>query len=98
MPAAEITRLRDQHIQRFYAHLRAIYARGRGCRHDFDQFPLAVQMALFDMIFNFGPSRLVNVFVGWTRLSAPKIGRWRRPSPTGRKYKPTATTMSVSCS
>jgi GH24 family phage-related lysozyme (muramidase) len=63
MPAAEINRLRDQHIQRFYAHLRAIYTRGRGYHHDFDQFPLAVQMALFDLVFNLGPSRLVNVFV-----------------------------------
>ncbi|QID16295.1 hypothetical protein G3580_00835 [Nitrogeniibacter mangrovi] len=62
MPAAEINRLRDQHIQRFHAHLRAIYARARGYRHDFDQFPLAVQMALFDLIFNLGPSRVVNVF------------------------------------
>lgn len=63
MPAAEINRLRDQHILRFYGHLKAIYARARGYRRDFDQFPLTVQMALFDLIFNLGPSRLVNVFV-----------------------------------
>jgi len=63
MPAVEINRLRDQHIQRFYARLRATYTRGRGYQHDFDQFPLAVQMALFDLIFNLGPNRLVNVFV-----------------------------------
>lgn len=63
MPDAEVNRLRDQHIQRFYARLQAIYTRGRGYLHDFDQFPLAVQMALFDLIFNLGPTRLVNVFV-----------------------------------
>jgi GH24 family phage-related lysozyme (muramidase) len=43
--------------------LTAIYTRSRGYLHDFDQFPLAVQMALFDLIFNLGPNRLVNVFV-----------------------------------
>lgn len=62
MPDTEINRLLDQHIQRFYTKLQAIYNRGRGYLHNFDQFPLAVQMALFDLIFNLGPNKLVNVF------------------------------------
>lgn len=62
MPDTEINRLLDQHIQRFYTKLQAIYTRGRGYLHDYDQFPLAVQIALFDLIFNLGPNKLVNVF------------------------------------
>lgn len=62
MDDAEITRLRDRHVDQFYAELKRIYTRSRGYKEDFDRFPPSVQMALFDLIFNLGATRLVTVF------------------------------------
>ncbi len=73
---ADITRLRDRHIHRFYRELCGIYSRARGYPNDFDTLPLPVQMALFDLIFNLGATKLVNVF---RRLDvAIRASDWRQ--------------------
>ena len=67
MRESEINSLRDHHIAEFYGELTRIYSRARGCKSDFDQFPKAVQLALFDMIFNLGAKKLVSTFVQFDR-------------------------------
>lgn len=76
MPDDEINRLRDHHIGRFHRELQGIYTRARGYPQEFDNLPKAVQLALFDLIFNLGATRLVNIF---RRLdSAVRAADWKR--------------------
>jgi len=48
---AEIDRLTERHVDSFHRELRALYSK-------FDEFPSPARLALFDMIFNLGASRL----------------------------------------
>ena len=71
----DINQLRDQHISDFHRELGNIYKKTRGYQADFDQLPPKVQLALFDMIFNLGASKLVSVFVNFDK--AIKAGDWK---------------------
>jgi GH24 family phage-related lysozyme (muramidase) len=62
MTKTEIDRLTQQHIADFYQYLVNIYKKTKGYPEDFDRFPQKVQLALFDMVFNLGPRRLIIIF------------------------------------
>ena len=76
MNDSDITTLRDKHITSFYAELTNIYKKSKGYPADFDKLPEAVQKALFDMIFNLGATKLVNVFKNFD--AAVKAGDWKK--------------------
>ncbi|KAA3651328.1 MAG: hypothetical protein DWQ11_14365 [Proteobacteria bacterium] len=84
MPDAEISRLRDRHVRTFHRELQAIYTRHNGYPDDFDALPEVVQMALFDLIFNLGATRLRHVFVNLDR--AIRAGDWLRAA--AESYRP----------
>lgn len=62
MDDRDIDALADKHIDAFYRELQAIYTIGRGYPTNFDGFPHSVKLALFDMIFNLGATKLTNLF------------------------------------
>ncbi|MFC4875135.1 hypothetical protein [Microbulbifer halophilus] len=47
----------------FYSELTTIYSQKNGFQNNFDQMPSEVQMALFDMIFNLGATKLQKLFL-----------------------------------
>ncbi|WP_413112114.1 hypothetical protein [Thaumasiovibrio sp. DFM-14] len=53
--------LTDEHLQEFQRGLEVIYG-----AEELYSYPADVQVALFDMIFNLGQTRLTNVFVNFT--------------------------------
>lgn len=74
MSAAEIDRLRDAHIDTFYRELTILYRKKRGYPNDFDSLPKDVQLALFDMVFNLGATKIVSTFPTFDRYL--KKGDW----------------------
>ncbi|QIL88967.1 hypothetical protein GNX18_03700 [Microbulbifer sp. SH-1] len=67
----------NHHISSFYKELTAIYSSSNGYSA-FDQMPPEVQMALFDMIFNLGATRLRNLFLNFN--NAIKKSDWSMAS------------------
>ena len=57
MPPREVDRLLDRHIAEFYRNLQLSFSAKHGYKRDFDAFPENVRLALFDMIFNLGPTK-----------------------------------------
>jgi len=62
MKEADIGTQRDKHIATFYAELSSMYSRAKGYANDFNAMPDEVQLALFDMIFNLGQTKLRTIF------------------------------------
>lgn len=62
LPADAIDALTDSHIRTFTSELRRLYGAAA-----FDNFPVPVKVALYDMIFNLGMTRLKDIF--------PKLNR-----------------------
>ena len=58
----DIKFLLNKHIDSFYLELKNIYKKDKGFTKNFDDFDSKVQLALFDMIFNLGATKLVNSF------------------------------------
>jgi len=52
----------NHHIDNFYKELKTIYKKDNGYFDNFDNFDPNVQLALFDMIFNLGATKLVKSF------------------------------------
>ena len=71
-----IDSLTDKHIQSFEKELKRIYA-------DFDKYPSEVRLALFDMIFNLGMTKLKNVFVNFT--AAIKAKNWKKAATASKR-------------
>ncbi len=67
MKNSNINVLLDKNIDKFYMDLKNIYKKDKGFLHDFDDFDSNVQLALFDMIFNLGATKLVNGFPKFNR-------------------------------
>lgn len=63
----DMDKLLNDHVASFYRNLSRLYTRANGYPADFDRLPEPVQLALFDLIFNLGPSRLA--------LRFPKLDR-----------------------
>lgn len=72
----DITMKRDEQIESFYRNLTRIYSEDNGYSADFDDMPCNVQLALFDMIFNLGPGKIVRVFAQFDK--AIKAGDWKK--------------------
>jgi len=62
MKETDIDILLKHHIDSFYKELKTIYKKDNGYFDDFDNFDSKVQLALFDMIFNLGATKLVKSF------------------------------------
>jgi len=76
MKNSDIDSLRDRQLDTFYRELVNIYRKRRGCFESFDQLPRPVKMALLDMIFNVGATRLSNHY---PQMNANiRAGNWSR--------------------
>ncbi len=62
MKDVDINAQRDEHIRTFYKELTRYYKKNNGFNSNFDSFPINAQIALFDMIFNLGLTKLKNKF------------------------------------
>lgn len=62
MKEFDINNLFNKHLDSFYIELKNIYKKEKGYPQNFDDFHNDVQLALFDMIFNLGATKLVNSF------------------------------------
>jgi GH24 family phage-related lysozyme (muramidase) len=66
--------LLNEHIASFYGSLTRAYCKANGYPKDFDALPQNVQLALFDMIFNLGPTGLTK----FTQFNKSiKDGNWK---------------------
>ena len=79
MTAETINQLLDRHIDSFYKELTGIYKKSKGYPDDFDNLHSNVQLALFDMIFNLGASKIMNNFPSLDL--AIKKGDWKKAAP-----------------
>lgn len=93
MKDADINLLLDKHINSFYRELSNIYKKTNGYPDDFDKLHKNVQLALFDMIFNLGATKIISSFPSFNK--ALKANDWKkaaiesnRPdvSPTRNQY------------
>lgn len=62
MKEFDINNLFNKHLDSFYVELKNIYKKEKGFSKNFDDFHQNVQLALFDMIFNLGATKLVKSF------------------------------------
>ncbi|MCL7421565.1 MAG: hypothetical protein M8364_11740 [Methylobacter sp.] len=76
MKDTDIDLLLYKHIDSFYRELTNIYKKANGYPDDFDKLHKNVQLALFDMIFNLGASKIVNSFPKFN--TALKAGDWKK--------------------
>lgn len=76
MKEIDINSQRDNHINSFYSELCSVYKKSNGYTADFDNLHKNIQLALFDMIFNLGATKLVNIFKKFN--SALKDGDWQK--------------------
>ena len=75
MKDTDINIQRKNHIDTFYSELVSVYKKTNGFKDDFDNFPVDVQKALFDMIFNLGQTNLRNKFIKFN--DAIKQEKWK---------------------
>lgn len=76
---AEIDQLTNEHITTFHRELRRLYA-------GFDSFPPSARLALFDMIFNLG---LTKLRTSWPRLNAAAANRdWLEAAQQCNRKRP----------
>jgi len=62
MKEFDINNLFNKHLDSFYINLKNIYKKEKGFSKNFDEFHSDVQLALFDMVFNLGATKLVSSF------------------------------------
>jgi len=74
MKNTDINTQRDKHITIFYRELSGMYRKTNGFPKDFDAMPDEVQLALFDMIFNLGQTKLRTIFTKFN--NAIKQEKW----------------------
>lgn len=78
-----IEQLLLKHVDSFYQELTQLYRPANGYRHNFDEFPDEVQMALFDLIFNLG---MTNLRTSWPKFNgAIKIEDWKTAAAESRR-------------
>jgi GH24 family phage-related lysozyme (muramidase) len=79
LPDTEIDKLTNQHIDSFEKELKLIYS-------GFDTFPSDVKMALLDLIFNVGMTRLKN---NWPTFNAAiKANDWQKAADNSNRTPP----------
>ncbi|VAW27453.1 hypothetical protein MNBD_BACTEROID06-1343, partial [hydrothermal vent metagenome] len=79
MKKVEVNRLINQHINKFYTELKRLYP-------DFDDYPTEVRLALLDMIFNLGMTKLRNLFPKLNK--AVKAKKWAEAAAESRRKFP----------
>jgi len=62
MKQTDIDFLLNKHIDSFYTELKSLYQKHKGYADDFDNFDTNLKLALFDMIFNLGATKLRKSF------------------------------------
>lgn len=79
LPDTAIDKLTDKHIDSFERELKLVYG-------EFDNFPSAVRLALFDLIFNLGMANLKNK---WPKFNAAiKAKDWQKAADHSRRSAP----------
>jgi GH24 family phage-related lysozyme (muramidase) len=79
---ADIDTLTNKHIASFYSELKRIYT-------EFDKYPSEVRLALFDMIFNLGMTKLKN---NWSTFNnAIKAKDWKKAAENSNRIGIQAT-------
>lgn len=76
MKDSNINIQRDKHINSFYTELTNIYKMSNGYPDDFDKLHKNVQLALLDMIFNLGATKIVTSFPSFNK--ALKAADWKK--------------------
>ncbi len=76
MKDSDINTQKSKHINSFYTELTNIYKKSNGYPDDFDKLHKNVQLALFDMIFNLGATKITGSFPGFNK--ALKAGDWKK--------------------
>lgn len=76
MKDTDINLLLDKHINSFYKELSNIYKKANGYPDDFDKLHKNVQLALFDMIFNLGATKIISSFPNFNK--ALKASDWKK--------------------
>jgi GH24 family phage-related lysozyme (muramidase) len=75
MRDADIDVLTEDHTVEFHGYLRRAFTRQHGYLTEFDDMPENVRLALFDMMFNMGPTRFPKPWHKFT--AALKQGDWK---------------------
>lgn len=83
MPEPEIDRLRDRHVRSFGVYLNQRFCKAHGYKHDFADFPADVRLALYDMMFNWGPTKFPAKWPSLVR--ALKAEDWRAAAAASRR-------------
>jgi GH24 family phage-related lysozyme (muramidase) len=76
MKDIDINTQREKHINSFYTELTRIYKKSKGYSDDFDKLHKNVQLALFDMIFNLGATKITGSFPSFNK--ALKAEDWKK--------------------
>ena len=76
MKDIDINTQRAKHINSFYTELTIIYKKSKGYSDDFDKLHKNVQLALFDMIFNLGATKINGSFPSFNK--ALKAEDWKK--------------------
>jgi len=79
MTAVEVDRLTNKHIRTFYNELKRLFP-------DFDDYPTEARLALLDMIFNLGMTKLRNLFPKLNK--AVKAKNWAEAVAESRRKSP----------
>ena len=79
MKKVEVNRLTNKHINKFYSELKRLYP-------DFDDYSTEVRLALLDMIFNLGMTKLRNLFPKLNK--AVKAKKWAEAAAESRRKFP----------
>lgn len=83
MPAAEIDRRRDLHVAEFSRYLTQKFTPAHGYKNNFAAFPEPVRLALYDMMFNLGPTKFPATFPTLTK--AIKAEDWTASALASRR-------------
>lgn len=75
MRDADIDVLTEDHIVEFHGYLRRAFTKQHGYLSEFDDMPESVRLALFDMMFNMGPTRFPRPWHQF--VAALKQGDWQ---------------------
>jgi GH24 family phage-related lysozyme (muramidase) len=83
MDSTDIDQLTEDHIVEFEAYLKKAFSKQNGYQTDFDGMPDNVRLALFDMMFNMGPTRFPRP---WHNLvEAIKKTDWKKAADSSNR-------------
>ena len=86
---SDIEKWFQEHMKSFYSECVMLFRKENGYHANFDDFPAALQIALFDMNFNLGNWKLINVFTSF--LQAVKDRNWQLAAKESERKNPGLT-------